>query len=231
MASEPEPTSSTLFGADGTQLPDPLPVLPDPLTGPERSPWLDAPEIAPVPLPPLPDGRAMREAIAAVFEEDPAAPRSTASTHPQAGAFPQTAFPQAGALPQAGAFPQAGVFPQTGAFPQAGAFPQTGAPQQRPLLRPVGQPAVRGPAPHPPATHGSATAPHRPQVSTPAGALKPVTAADLRRRPGRDFPAGGLQTRSAGGQRTGCVIALIIFGIITFNIVAGLAQSVSAMFH
>ncbi|MGH3906070.1 MAG: hypothetical protein ACRDTE_18095, partial [Pseudonocardiaceae bacterium] len=106
-------------------------------------------------------------------------------------------------------------------------FPQTGAPQQRPLPRPVGQPAVRGPAPHGPAT----PAPPRPQTSTLAGALKPVTAADLRRRPGRDFPAGGLQTRSAGGQRTGCVIALIIFGIVAFNIVAGLAQSVSALFH
>ncbi|MGQ0776788.1 MAG: hypothetical protein ACT4NY_20615 [Pseudonocardiales bacterium] len=38
MANEPPPTSSALFGPDGTDLPDPLPVLPDPLTGPDLHP-------------------------------------------------------------------------------------------------------------------------------------------------------------------------------------------------
>lgn len=200
--SEPEPTSSVLFSADGTQLPDPLPVLPDALTGPERSPWRDGPEIPPVPAPPVPDGRAMREAIAAVLGEDPAAPKATTAPPPQAGAHLQAGIP-----------------------PRAGGWPQ-----QRPLPHPVGQPPLRGPAgsaPHRPAI----PAPQHPQASTLAGALKPVTAADLRRRPGRDFPAGGQQGRSAGTARTGCVVVLIIFGVVAFNILAEIAQSVSALFH
>lgn len=72
--SEPFDTSNPLFGVDGTELPDPLPVLPDPLTGPQRSVWQDAPAVSSVPLPPpVPEVRAMREAIDAVFAEGPAA--------------------------------------------------------------------------------------------------------------------------------------------------------------
>lgn len=62
MASEPEFMSSALFGTDGTELPDPLPVLLDPLTGPEPSNWWSTPDLPAVPVPeaivvplPLPD--------------------------------------------------------------------------------------------------------------------------------------------------------------------------------
>ncbi|MGH4013148.1 MAG: hypothetical protein ACRDSL_04295 [Pseudonocardiaceae bacterium] len=192
--SEPVDASSALFGPDGTELPDPLPVLPDPLTGPERGEWRDAPTIPPVPLPAMPDARAMREAILAQLGEDPpAAPSSsTAETRP---------------VPHPGAHPQtAGV----------GAFPY-----QRPLPRPVGSATMGGPA---------APGSHRPPVSGPPRALSPVPPADLRRRISRELPAG-LPTRLAGGVRTGCVITLIIFGVVAFNIIAGFMQSVSALFH
>lgn len=49
MASEPVVPSSALFGADGTELPDPLPVLLDPLTGPEPVTWWDTPDLPPAP--------------------------------------------------------------------------------------------------------------------------------------------------------------------------------------
>ncbi|MCA1671693.1 MAG: hypothetical protein LC799_05660 [Actinobacteria bacterium] len=179
MQSESVPTSDALCGADGTQLPDPLPVLPDPLTGPEHSSWRDTPEIPPVPLPPVPDGRAMREAIAAVLGEDPAAPAGTASRSPQT-------HPQAVPVP--------------------------------------GRPPV--PTPH----RLQVPAPHRPQTSAPPRAFTPIPPpADLRRRIGRES-AGPLQSRSSGGVRTGCVIALIIVGVVAFNIIAGAVQSVSALF-
>ncbi|MGH8920581.1 MAG: hypothetical protein ACRD0H_19990 [Actinomycetes bacterium] len=51
MASEPEFMSSALFGADGTALPDPLPVLLDPLTGAEPDGWWDTPDPSCVPAP------------------------------------------------------------------------------------------------------------------------------------------------------------------------------------
>ncbi|MGH3940991.1 MAG: hypothetical protein ACRDTG_20600 [Pseudonocardiaceae bacterium] len=42
-ASEQVYPSSALFGPDGTELPDPLPVLLDPLTGPDLDTWRDFP--------------------------------------------------------------------------------------------------------------------------------------------------------------------------------------------
>lgn len=49
MASEPVAISSALFGTDGTELPDPLPVFLDPLTGPEPSTWWESPDLPSVP--------------------------------------------------------------------------------------------------------------------------------------------------------------------------------------
>lgn len=177
MESEAVPTSSALFGADGTQLPDPLPVLPDPLTGPERSPWPDTAPTSPVPLPRMPDGRAMRAAIAAVLADEPAA--QPGGTAPNRSA-PPVAIPPASA-------------------PQVSA-PRVSAPQRAPV--PAGQPRPFTPFPLP---------------------------ADLRRRIRQDS-ARQLQSRSSGGVRTGCIIALIIIGVVAFNIIAAIVQSVSALF-
>jgi hypothetical protein len=51
-------------GFDGTEAPAPLP---DP-SG--RDGWRDAPDLAPLTLPPLPNARLMREAVAAALGED-----------------------------------------------------------------------------------------------------------------------------------------------------------------
>lgn len=170
MESDTVPTSSALFGADGTQLPDPLPVLPDVLTGPEHSAWLDSPEISPVPLPPLPDGRAMRAAIAAVLADDPAAAPGRAA---------RTAPGRAARNPPARRVPAA----------------------QRPPA-PAGTSRTFTPFPPP---------------------------ADLRRRI-RQESARQLQSRSSSGVRTGCIIALIIIGVVAFNIIVGIVQWVSGLF-
>ncbi|MGH4025838.1 MAG: hypothetical protein ACRDRV_14780 [Pseudonocardiaceae bacterium] len=152
MDREAVPTSSVLFGTDGTQLPDPLPVLPDALTGPEHSVRLRIPELSAVPLPPLPDGRAMQAAITAVLADDPAA-------H---------------------------------------------------VTRPV-----RNPPAHP----APGRVPQRPPA--PAGTLRPTPLPPH---------ADRLQSRSSGGVRTGCIIALIIIGVVVFNIIAAIMQAISALF-
>lgn len=170
MESEPVPTSSVLFDADGTQLPDPLPVLPDALTGPQHSHWPgDAPEFTPVPLPPVPDGQAMREAFDALLGDR------------QAG-------------------------PEPG--PEPG--PQAWSPA-----------ATRAPATRAPAGYAPPTLPRPVAPVAPRGALRRRITPESARQ---------LQIRSSSGVRTGCVIALVIFGVVAFNIVAGIVQVVAGLF-
>ena len=66
-----EPTARTdaLFGPDGTQPPDPLPVFPDALTG-SAVVARDQDRGEPL-LPPAPDAGAIQEAIAAALADDP----------------------------------------------------------------------------------------------------------------------------------------------------------------
>lgn len=69
-------TSDALFGPDGTQLPDPMPVLPDPLVGPgTAAPAGQGQPVVPttpaVPIPPGVDTSAMREAIRAALGDEP----------------------------------------------------------------------------------------------------------------------------------------------------------------
>lgn len=90
----PSNSVDALFGVDGTQLPDPLPVLADPLTGPEQATWRTPPTVPPAPLLPALDVGAMHEAINAVFGEGLAAPvvRPTAAipvNAPRSGAAAQ----------------------------------------------------------------------------------------------------------------------------------------------
>ncbi|MFN2497006.1 MAG: hypothetical protein ABR608_14040 [Pseudonocardiaceae bacterium] len=202
LVTEPVPFSSALFGADGTQLPEPYPVLPDPLTGPQRSTWWDALYLAPVALPPAPDPRAIRETMAAVFGEDPVPREQPAGPAPPVHAAPSA---RAGGPP-----------------PPGGGFPG-----QRPLTgqvgrSPVGRPPVRGPA--------GARPPHFPGA-VPPQALAPLRPADFSRKVDRGLSARRRPTRSYGGAQTGCIIVLIILGLVLINLIAGIFESVSGYFQ
>ncbi|HEU0087599.1 MAG TPA: hypothetical protein VFQ77_08105 [Pseudonocardiaceae bacterium] len=152
--------SSALFGPDGTELPDPLPVLPDPLTGPERgASWELSTLPAPPPPPPAPDVSAMREAISAVLAEDPSAS--------------------------------------------------------------AGQVRPRAAVPHRPPVAIT----HRPPATAPARALPP----ELRRRIDRNFPTRTQAPRSGAGGRGGCVLVLLIMGVVAVNLLLGLVESLSAL--
>lgn len=59
-----DPTSNVLFGADGTEVPDPS----------GRAGWLDAPGFPPLPLPAIPDSTMTREAVAAALDADSSPP-------------------------------------------------------------------------------------------------------------------------------------------------------------
>ena len=92
---EPIGGSSALFGRDGTELPDPLPVLPDVLTGPGPAEAVPA-SPGPGPVEPPAVDPEMREAIAAALDEDvsqeQAPPQRTAS-HRTASHRPAPARP------------------------------------------------------------------------------------------------------------------------------------------
>jgi hypothetical protein len=200
-----------LSGVDGTQLPDPLPVFADALTGSQPDPWQDIPTEPPVPVAPVLDVRAMQEAINAALGAAPAGP-----VHPPPAATP------AGPLP--------GRAP--GRPPPGGAM--GGVPRRRPVVPqpvpPIGSLGTGRPVPRRPQVPVPARA------FAPARALPP---ADLRRRIVRDFPSAP-QARSAAGTRTGCVVALvvlcvvllcvIVFGMGVFTVAAGIVQSPSVLF-
>lgn len=174
-----------LFGLDGTQLPDPPPVLADALTGSQPDPWQDIPTVPPVPLAPALDVRAMQDAINAALGPNPAAAPAPAG---------------AGAVVR-----------------------------RRPVVpQPVVPAGSQGPG---------RPVPHRPQAPVPARVFAPARAlapADLRRRVVRDFPPGRPQARSVAGSRTGCVVALLIVGVVVnviVHIASGIVQSLSVLIH
>lgn len=218
MVAEPMSTSSALFGVDGTQLPEPLPVLADPLIGPLRSPWLDTPVLPPpVPLPAAPDPRALREAMAALFgaeaiaEDQPGAPTSsadpTSSTDPMWSADPTSSAEPASARTKQFARPD-------------GPPPAAGIPGPP---RSAGHPA--GPAGHP--ARPGWVGPRRatPPRSVPPRVRPPVRLADV--RPGVNYalPAQGPPPRWHAGVQVGCVLALVILGLIVFNLIAVILKS------
>lgn len=86
--SEPGGTSDSLSGADGTQLPDPMPVFPDSLAAPEMRRDHDVYGSEPVGLPALPDERAVRAAIAAALGDEPPAQAQRGPDPPGAGRRP-----------------------------------------------------------------------------------------------------------------------------------------------
>jgi hypothetical protein len=86
--SEPGGPSDALSGADGTQLPDPMPVFPDSLAAPETRRDQDVFGSEPVGLPALPDERAVREAIAAALGDEPPARAQRGPAPPGTGRRP-----------------------------------------------------------------------------------------------------------------------------------------------
>ncbi len=212
--------SDALFGVDGTELPE---LLPDP-SG--RGGWRDGPEFPPLTLPAVPDISALREAMAGSLDEDPAEPvdqDSSAAPAPQPDA-PQNVAPSAlpSNVPQANAPQQTTTAPPPDLpAPQAGGVPMVAVPGHRPWQPLV--PAPVQPAKPPPRKAGGLR--YRPPLAT--SARTPVRLIDFRRGPRRTGPPR--QTRSNGGVGVVLVIGLIIFGVLIFNIIAGIVEAISRL--
>ena len=225
--------SDALFGADGTELPA---LRSDP-SG--RSGWRDVPELPPLALPVIPDLDLTREAIAAALGEDPTGPvdQDPAAAPAQQPAAPSNVVPPS--VPQENVFPT-NVTPTnvplvnappvnvtaslpTSSAPQAGGPPAAGAPGHRPrqaILTPV--------TPTQPPRRPSGLR-YRPPLAV--GSRTPVQLVGLRRRDGRQGPGLPLQTRSNGGAGVFFLIALIIFGVLVYAIIAGIVESILRLFQ
>jgi hypothetical protein len=206
--------SDALFGVDGTELPE---LRSDP-SG--RSAWRDAPGLPPLTLPAIPDLHVTREAIAAALGEDPTGP---VDQDPGAAPVQQPAAPPS--VPQANV-PQANVTAPlpTSSAPQAGGPPPAGALGHRPRLI--------VPAPVPPAAPPRRPSGLRYRPPLAVGSRTPVQLGGLRRRRiGRQGPGLPLQTRSDGGAGIFFLIALIIFGILAYSIIAGIVESILRLFQ
>ena len=232
--SEPVPPSDALSGLDGTQLPDPLPTLPDPLAGPEQATWQAAPEWQPLELPPLPDASAIREAIAAALGDDFGDTGHTGETvdqDPPVAAAAQAAS-QATEQPTA---PRAnvGVPPPSATSAGEPAGPSTAGPS------PTGgeghssprQPQVAAPIPAIPSQPRRIGARLRNRPPAAAAARAPVPPADLRRRIRQERVGLPLQTRSDGGATAFFLIALIIVVLLLYFIITGFMAAISSLFQ
>jgi hypothetical protein len=219
-------TSDALFGPDGTQLPEPQPVLPDPLVGPGTAGTTDLygpatpqlPPTRPVPLPSGLDPAAMREAIRAALGDEPTMrqPPQPTQQAPVQQAHSQQGQPQPG---QPQHRPQPG---QQQAHPQQ-AQPQQAQPVEPPLdsLRtpPSGIPVPPGYRQLPPAAaRGAGPPPQRPGVPLPVQRR----AAMQRARE----PAHVTDRRSpSGGGWIGCVVLLIFIAIVVYNLISALVDA------
>lgn len=231
------PPSDALSGLDGTQLPDPLPTLPDPLARPEHNSWQAAPEFPPFVLPPLPDASAIREAIAAALGDD----------FDDTGDITETEDQDPDAVPARQAGPQATEQPNA---PQAnvGVPPPAATSAGEPAAPPAGVPAGG-----PPRTGGEdRSSPRQPQVAAPmlttgpqrrsiGGGMghspppdtaghAPVSPADLRRRIRQERVGLPLQTRSDGGAAAFFIVASIIVVLMLYFIITGFLESISSLF-
>ena len=243
------PPSDALSGLDGTQLPDPLPTLPDPLARPEPGTWQAASEFPPFVLPPLPDASAIREAIAAALGVDFGATgdtREAADQNSDAAPAPQ-APPQATEQPSA---PQANV----GVPPPAAT--SAGEPAAPPAAPPVAPPAAApaptaAPAPSRTGGEGRST-PRQPQVAAPmpatpaqprrtggsrrdrsptaAAASAPVSPAEMRRRIRQERVGLPERTRSDGGAAAFFIVTSIIVVLMLYFIITGFLESISSLF-
>lgn len=227
------PPSDALSGLDGTQLPDPLPTLPDPLARPEHGSWQATPEFPPFVLPPLPDASAIREAIAAALGDDfddPGDITEATAQDPDAAPAPQA---QAPATEQPNA-PHANV-----AVP-----PPSATSAGEPAAPPAGGPSRTGgedrSSPRQPqvATSMPATAPLRRSIGggtdypppTPAAVRAPMPPADLRRRIRREQVGLPLLSRSDGGATAFFIVVSIIVVLMLYFIITGFLESISSLF-
>jgi len=241
--------SDVLSGVDGTELPE---LRSDPS---ERSDWRDAPGMPPLTLPAIPDPRVAREAIAAALGEDPtgsvdqgpgAAPAQQSSASPSVAPpnVPQPKVPQGNIPPPntspsnvpstsvpPSSVPPSNVSPTNITAPlptpsasQAEGPPPAGAPGHRP--RPI------IPAPVPPAQPPRRPSGLRYRPPLAVGSRTLVQRVDFRRRrAGRQGPGLPLQTRSDGGAVVFFFIALIIFGVLAYSIIAGIVESILRLFQ
>lgn len=234
------PPSDALSGLDGTQLPDPLPTLPDPLAWPEQSTWQAAPEFPPFVLPPLPDASAIWEAIAAALGDDFGATgdtRGAADQDPDAAPAPEPQpQPQPTEQPDA---PQANVGVPPPAATSAGepAAPPAGAPAAAPS-RTGGegrssprQPQVTAPMPATPSQPRRTGGNRRDRAPTAAAARALVSPADLRRRIRRERVGSPVRTRSDGGAAAFFIVTSIIIVLMLYFIITGFLESISSLFQ
>jgi hypothetical protein len=214
--SEPMATADALGGLDGTQLPEPLPVLVDPLTGLERGTGRDVSELPLFTLPPAPDLSAMREAIAAALSDYPTDdPTGPVDQHPAVVPAPQPA-PQATDQPDV---PSAGV-------PSAGVAvpPPAAALAGRPAGLPTGGPPPTGAGDHSPARRSLLSGPPMAAVSR-----KLVPQVDFRRRIRPERAGSLLGVRSNGGATALLLLMLIIIFLLVYNIVTGFLEWISGL--
>ncbi|HEV7827463.1 MAG TPA: hypothetical protein VGP04_01175 [Pseudonocardiaceae bacterium] len=225
-------------GFDGTESPAPLP---DP-SG--RDGWRDAPDLPPFTLPPLPNTRLMREAVAAVLGEDPTrllgqdpgaapAPQPAGQPNaPQANVAPPTVAPATVAEPtvaqptvaQRSVAPANITAPLPRPAPQAGGPRSAGAPSRNP------RPAIPTPVPSaapPPRRSGGLRSRYRPPLA--AGSRTPVQLGDLRRRIDRPRPSMPLQTHSNGGAGLFFAISFILFVVLAYGVVSGIVDAIARL--
>ncbi|PZS28007.1 MAG: hypothetical protein DLM61_15630 [Pseudonocardiales bacterium] len=214
-----------LFGGfDGTESPA---LLPDP-SG--RDGWRDAPELPPFTLPPLPNTRLMREAIAAALGEDP-----TGLIDQDPGAAPA---PQPAARSHAA---QADGAQPTVVQPNVAPANHLTAPLPRPAPqvtgpRPAGAPG-RSPRPVFPAPVPSTTPPrrgpgglrsrYRPPLA--AGARKSAQLGNLRTRINRQRASVPLKAHSNGGAGLFFAISSILFAALAYGVVTGIAEAIARL--
>ncbi|HSL07046.1 MAG TPA: hypothetical protein VK887_03615 [Pseudonocardiaceae bacterium] len=224
--SEPMATSDALGGVDGTQLPEPLPVLVDPLTGLERGTGREVPELPLFTLPPAPDLSAMREAITAALSDHPTDdPTGPVDQHPAVVPTPQPA-PQATDQPNVPSASDPGASVPSASVPTA----SVGVPP--PAAASVGGPAGRPTGGPPPTSVGDHSSVHRPLLSRPpmaAVSRKLVPQVDFRRRIRQERAGSLLGIRSNGGATALLLLMLIIIFLLVYNIVTGFLEWVSGL--
>ncbi len=227
------PPSDALSGLDGTQLPDPLPTLPDPLAGPEQSTWHTS-EFPPFVLPPLPDASAIREAIAAALGDNygdtaPAADQDLdPAPAPQATEQPDAPQPNVGVPPPSATSsgePAAPPTPPAGA--PAGGSSRTGGEERSSTHRPQMTAPIPATPSQPRRTGGGLR--YRPAKGT--AAREPVSPADLRRRIRGQRGGLSLRTSSDGGATAVFLVMSIIVLLMLYFIITGFIASISSFFQ
>ena len=204
--SEPIGGGSVLFGPDGTEPPDPLPVLPDALTGPglaEARPATARP--GPVELPAV--DPEVRAALAEDAGPEPQPPLRTASHRPA----PSPARPPQGRPPLTRASPER----HHGGPPDW----RHGAPQLAPPMA-RGLPSLSGAPPmaSPPAIQPPLAGPAHQTGS--GGRLAAPGPGDSARRYRRASP---VPSHSRAGSKVSWLVLLLILVAVVYSLVVGLA--------